>query len=151
MTETKNHSETYKYFLKYKDDPEYKKRKAINDHNYYLRNKDKCLNRIKRYLATNQDKVVKYRNKYRNEVIQLLGSKCVNPFNIDHASFERDPDYIKCLQIDHVKGHGKQEIESFSHNNAYYKHVLEKIESGSKDYQLLCANCNWLKRFKNKE
>jgi hypothetical protein len=137
--------------LKYKDDPEYKKRKAINDHNYYLRHKEKCLSKRKLYLSKNQDKVTKYRNKCRNEVIQLLGSKCSNPFNIDHTPFENETDYIHCLQIDHINGKGKREINSFSYNRAYYKFVLAQLKAGSKDYQLLCANCNWLKRYKNKE
>jgi hypothetical protein len=148
----KQHSKNYKYYLKHKNDPEIKKQKAISDHNYYLKHKDECLNRIKRYLSKNKDKVAKYRNKYRNEIIQLLGVKCANPYNIDHTSFERELDYIFCLQIDHTHGHGKIEIDSFSHDRKqYYKHILEEIKSGSKDYQLLCANCNWLKRHKNNE
>jgi hypothetical protein len=33
----------------------------------------------------------------------------------------------------------------------YYMEVLGKIKSGSKDYQVLCANCNQVKRFKQNE
>jgi hypothetical protein len=72
-------------------------------------------------------------------------------FNIDHTPFENETDYIHCLQIDHINGKGKREINSFSYNRAYYKFVLAQLKAGSKDYQLLCANCNWLKRYKNKE
>lgn len=33
----------------------------------------------------------------------------------------------------------------------YFKQVLKDIQNGSENYQLLCANCNWLKRKMNHE
>ena len=29
--------------------------------------------------------------------------------------------------------------------------MLKKVIDGSKDYQVLCANCNWIKKVDNKE
>jgi hypothetical protein len=89
------------------------------------------------------------RLKDRIEIIQLLGSKCANPYNIDHTGFEKSGYYGFCLQIDHINGHGIQDKKT-SQNN-YYVIVLNKIRAGSKDYQLLCANCNWIKRHINNE
>jgi len=34
---------------------------------------------------------------------------------------------------------------------SYYRFILNEIKAGSKDYQLLCANCNWIKKFEEKE
>ena len=54
----------------------------------------------------------------------------------------------RTLQIDHISGNGKLEIMSFKNRTDYYCHVLENKEN---KYQLLCANCNWIKRYENKE
>ena len=82
----------------------------------------------------------KYVKKVKDEIFSLLGNKCAR------CGFD-DP---RALQIDHINGNGTQERQNFSQYK-YYKHVLERILLGSKDYQLLCANCNWIKREENKE
>ena len=89
---------------------------------------------------------LKIHRKLRLKVITLLGGKCSNPFNIDHSSFEKEPDYINSLQVDHINGGGVKERKKLGSNGMYYK-VLKNSEG----YQLLCANCNWIKRWKNKE
>ena len=90
----------------------------------------------------------KYKNKLKEEIITLLGSKCANPFNLNHGDFINDK---RLLQIDHVKGGGRKEIKRFKNHTLYLMFVLKQIKSGSKDYQLLCANCNWIKRIENNE
>jgi hypothetical protein len=83
----------------------------------------------------------KYRKGLRNKILTLLGNECANPYNIKHGDFLKD---VRCLQIDHVNNNGRKETIKKS-RTSYYLFVLKKIKSGSKDYQLLCANCNWLK------
>lgn len=63
----------------------------------------------------------------------------------------KDP---RALQIDHVDGHGVAEIvyhQERAGKVAYYKKVIRSIAMGEKKYQLLCANCNWIKRWENGE
>lgn len=86
------------------------------------------------------------RRKVHIEVIQLLGGKCSNP----NCLVPNRCSDIRCLQIDHVNGDGYKERISKG-AEMYYKHILKQIKTGSKDYQLLCANCNWIKRFENGE
>jgi hypothetical protein len=80
------------------------------------------------------------------EIFTLLGGQCANPFG-QHKEPYTD---IRALQIDHVNGNGKKDIGSKC-RTTYYRKVLEQIKNGSKDYQLLCANCNWIKRITNNE
>lgn len=87
------------------------------------------------------------RRKLRAEIIQLLGGKCINPYNIDHGEFFA---FLECLQIDHVHGDGNK-TRGKKGSEMYLKHILTEIKAGSKDYQLLCANCNWIKRHRNNE
>jgi len=79
-----------------------------------------------------------YRNKKRQLVIDKLGGVCVICGFSD----------IRALQIDHINGGGhKKKIEK-DHQISLYHEVLK--DDGS-TYQLLCANCNWIKRAENNE
>lgn len=100
------------------------------------------------YAKTHKGNLEKYRLGLRLKVIEKFGGKCANPFNIDHTSFEMEPDYIYCLQIDHVNGGGKKEHNRYKSGTSYLKKVLVDTEG---KYQLLCANCNWIKRHRKNE
>lgn len=57
---------------------------------------------------------------------------------------------IRVLQVDHVFGGGLKEVNNKSKlkdNVRYLKHIKEN----PMNYQLLCANCNWIKRHENNE
>lgn len=77
---------------------------------------------------------------YRANVLEILGLKCCK------CGFED----IRALQIDHVNGGGHKERSNFS-GRSYYKLILGKVLQGSREYQILCANCNWIKRSELKE
>ena len=116
----------------------------------YEEHKQKCFLNSKRYKVNHLEKVSEWnnkakkkcRNKIRLKIFELLGNKCA------YCGFA-DP---RALQIDHVNGGGTNEIKVLGQNRyAYYVHILSEIKDGSKDYQLLCANCNWIKRWENGE
>ena len=54
---------------------------------------------------------------------------------------------MRVLVIDHVEGGGKQDRARFKGPNAFYRHVMEHPAA----YQLLCHNCNHLKRIERAE
>jgi hypothetical protein len=84
-----------------------------------------------------------WRRKKRREVIDALGGKCIKCGCSDW----------RCLQIDHINGGGSIELKEFNKKRIqYYKKILELVLTGKNiDYQLLCANCNWIKKFENDE
>lgn len=75
----------------------------------------------------------KYIRRLRAAVIAVLGGRCVRCAFTD----------VRALQIDHVEGGGTQERRSLS-GAALCRKILRDPASGK--YQLLCANCNWIKR-----
>lgn len=96
------------------------------------------------------DAVIQYRQK-REEVIQHLGGRCANPRcrweNEDGSHGCTDS---LCLQIDHVHGNGAKLRKSASERGTvFYRKVLKTVPG--EHYQLLCANCNWIKRAMNDE
>ena len=110
------------------------------------------LNNMQRYNKKNREERAKQKreitHKHRMEILHLLSDKCSNP---NCAVVGGMTDW-RALQIDHVNGGGNEERKHFQNScTNYYNYVLEQIKAGSKDYQLLCANCNWIKRHKNNE
>lgn len=71
----------------------------------------------------------------RLAAITKLGSHCA------HCGYDKD---VRALQIDHVNGGGRKEIRAIANSERYYKKVLSDT-TGS--YQVLCANCNQIKKF----
>jgi len=88
-----------------------------------------------------KERMEKYNKEIRMKVIELLGGKCIKcGFNDWRA-----------LQIDHVHGGGCKERKTIRDTHTYYYHVIKEVQSGNKDYQLLCANCNQIKKYEKKE
>lgn len=80
-----------------------------------------------------------YQSRVRKATITLMGGKCVK------CGF----DDFRALQIDHIKGGGTKDRKEIT--KLYTKFVMESILNKEDKYQLLCANCNWIKRGENKE
>lgn len=120
-----NHHETYKRLrAEYSNRPEVKEARA----------KRRAVNKEKSRINcrdTNQ--------KYRNLLLDRLGNKC------KRCDFSD----IRALQFDHIYADGPLE-HTTSRNYQYYKKILE-MENPESRYQILCANCNWIKRAENNE
>lgn len=126
-------------------------RKKYDAEKYRTQTK-KCKDWCKNYHAKHKEKIHERKQRKfherRNEIIQLLGGKCANPFNLPHPDWCNDP---RLLQIDHIDGDGTEERRRINCYDRYLILVLESIKRGEKKYQLLCANCNWIKRYEKKE
>jgi hypothetical protein len=109
-----------------------KNRKAIcrQHHEYYVEHRDALIVRS-----------INYTVQKREAIITALGGKCCR------CSFSD----IRALQVDHVNGDGYKERRKYGNGYKNYKRILEQVLSGSKDYQVLCANCNQIKKIENNE
>jgi hypothetical protein len=84
--------------------------------------------------------IMVYQKDVHKRAIEVLGGKCIKCGFID----------IRALQIDHIHGGGLKELRKNGNYAIYYK-IVKDPEKAKEDYQVLCANCNWIKRFENKE
>lgn len=82
-----------------------------------------------------------YLRKVRLMAINSLGGKCVRCGFSD----------IRALQIDHIKGSGSRERKERNYKGNFHMHVIKSFLNNENKYQLLCANCNWIKRHENNE
>jgi len=120
------------------------RRRAQIKHNQWIRehpkeNAERCLRTYYKFKDKINQGRKKLRDKLKTEIIELLGGKCVKCGYIGVA-----------LQIDHVNGGGCKERRQLGVYR-YYKKILKEIKSGSREYQLLCANHNWEKKFERGE
>ena len=82
-----------------------------------------------------ENRFLKHYYKLKAAAYDALGNKCkICGFND-----------IRALQIDHVNGFDKTE------GKRNLQKVYGEILTGSTSYQILCANCNWIKRLTNNE
>jgi hypothetical protein len=107
----------------------------------YHKNPEWYANYRKEYSANNRQALRDYqenlRHTLREQALEVLGSKCVKCGSIDKRFFH----------IDHINGGGCREKRLAGTNQTNYKKIL----ANPKDYQILCVEDNWLKRYENNE
>ena len=57
----------------------------------------------------------------------------------------------RALQVDHTNGGGRRETIKNGTAIQRWKVMKERFIATPEKYQLLCANCNWIKRYENNE
>ena len=111
---------------------------------YRVENREKIVQLRREYEQKNKEKNNKYRRDWirnswkalRDKIITNYGGMCAR------CGF---PDW-RALQIDHIYGGGSREKKNYQ----YYKNLATQKMDNNK-YQLLCANCNWIKRYEQGE
>jgi len=107
---------------------------------YRDKHKEKIRSKARRHYHRWAQKYHAQRQVRRKEMIDILGGHCVK-CGIDD---------IRVLQIDHINGGGIKEIRHHS-QEWLYKRVIKSFQKGENKYQLLCANCNWIKKWEKNE
>lgn len=114
---------------------------------WYQDNREIKIQNVLQYQKDNKESVNAQHRKWYDERKQkaliLLGGKCSNPFNLPHPDWCNDS---RCLQFDHIKGGGNNQRRHLGSIA-----ILSYILKHPKEFQLLCANCNWIKRYLNEE
>lgn len=80
-----------------------------------------------------------WQKRIRMAALKILGDKC------SKCGFD---DY-RVLQIDHILGGGSKDRQIATRN--FNKIVIESALKNEGKYQILCANCNWIKRYERNE
>lgn len=102
----------------------------------------------KPYLGGRNACLRRQHQRYKNKAFFMLGNKCANPacqwLNGDGSRGCTDK---RCLQIDHIVPVSSNKLNKRRTTFICYREIIK----GSKEYQLLCANCNWIKNRENNE
>jgi hypothetical protein len=119
---------------KYKNDPKFKLRKDTAN---------KILKSTREFKDKRNLREKRLREYWREELINVLGGFICKECGYKISKIP--------LQIDHIKGNGRRERRKNSDTSRYYKMYAVKPELARKTLQVLCANCNQIKKFENKE
>lgn len=118
--------------------------RSIKRKNHYLTNGDTVRASVKAWKDNHPEQKKSHQKSYRArlkaKVYALLGGKCAwsGCDWVDH----------RALQIDHKNGDGSKERADGMVGTTFLRKVLE---DGGVNYQLLCANHNWVKRVEQNE
>ncbi len=118
----------------------YRKKHAEQQRKYYQEHRQEQRDYHKIHYVTHRDQHratmrcyhEKAQRAWKEKVFDLLGEVCARCGYADR----------RALQIDHIHGGGNNERKNIS-GFALFRQI---IETGGAGYQVLCANCNWLKR-----
>jgi len=98
----------------------------------------------KKWFLVNREKYNKRLKKdfvfWREQLFDLLGRKCVR------CGFDKD---IRALQFDHINGGGGKERQKYG--GGFCRYYAKRPILAITKLQILCANCNWIKRYEKKE
>ena len=84
-----------------------------------------------------------YTMKRRLELMDVLGGKICSS-----CGYKEN---VLALQIDHKNGGGADEVRGFKGNSTMYRFYISNPDLARHKLQVLCANCNMIKRHENKE
>lgn len=89
----------------------------------------------------------RYNDKMREAIIEFFGSHCMQCGFGDH----------RALQLDHINGDGhvlndwRRGCRPKWDLRTRYTFIMEHPDEARQTLQLLCANCNWIKRVEQRE
>lgn len=79
--------------------------------------------------------------KYRTDLLNSLGGKCIQCGFSD----------MRALQLDHINGGGGKELRAFKNQYRMYRFYTEHPDIAKEKVQVLCANCNTIKKIEAHE
>lgn len=127
------------YYKQYYKEHSKEKIAYINDWN--KNNKKKLLLYHKKYQKEYR-KTHGYKNRHteqRMKLLQLLGNKCIR------CGFSDS----RALQFDHIDDDGYLDKINLKSTRGMMYFYYRNPEIAKKKLQIMCANCNWIKRFEN--
>ena len=65
--------------------------------------------------------------------------------------FACDENRLECLSIDHIEGGGTKQRKELGITGSYQFYVWLRRQNYPEGYQVLCMNCQFVKRFRNYE
>jgi hypothetical protein len=117
-------------------------------HKYYLRNKERVIERTNQWREMNKDKVIKYSKKYRTG-LKVNALKAYSDNEVECACCgEKEIDFL-CL--DHIDNNGSQERKekNYGLGTSFLKWLKVNNYPKNLRLQVLCFNCNMSKRIQN--
>jgi len=117
---------------------------AKRTNNYYHAHRTEALKRMKKYHVQHREQCLRrtrrWMSKLRLKVMQHYSSNlCCRYCGFNDT---------RALQIDHIDGGGRKHARSIGEHNLYSWLKKNNYPDG---FQILCANCNMIKRSENEE
>lgn len=105
----------------------------------YVKHREKRLLYYKEYYDSEEGKIAhkRSRDKLRNDLIILLGARCIIC----------NEDDVRVLEFDHIDGNGNHERKTFGGTRNMITYYRRHIDEAKIKLQLLCCNCHAIKSY----
>ena len=138
----------------------HKEEQRVYTKNYYIKNKKRILKRCKKWYLKNKKKMEKYKKIWRlknherilktgNAHRQQVKKECFFHYSPDMKCQHCGYSDIRTLSIDHIDGKGA--FHRRKDKNCRNIYVWLKEREYPSGFQVLCMNCQWIKRVENNE
>jgi hypothetical protein len=111
---------------------------------YHAANRTRLIDASRRWKQKNRSRANELNAesalRQKRRCFALYGSRC------NRCGFEDE----RALQIDHINGPGDDRGSIYRGGQKLYAAIL-RGDRARDNHQLLCANCNWIKRYENEE
>ena len=114
------------------------------DKQYYIEHKKKIIRRVTKWVSMNKEKrklnYTRYIRRIKDKVVSHYSpmKRCIKCGFLD----------IRALSMDHINGKGTQHRKTIKGRNFYVWLLKNGFPKG---FQVLCMNCQFIKRHENKE
>lgn len=123
---------------------------------YYQNDRPNRLKKMKEYRKKNKE-IMKLSDKRckRNiklDLYKILGGsrcQCKSKNCLHNERCKIDDERVS--QVDHINGGGYQELKRFNTHYTMWNWYRKHPKLAKKRLQILCANCNWVKRMNRRE
>lgn len=111
---------------------------------YYQTHREQQIAKVKKWVVENRAKVrASTKTRRQRDKVDTLSHYSGSPPYCQRCGFSD----LRALQIDHVNGGGVKHLHGIG-EHIYYWLRSHNYPDG---YQVLCANCNWIKRAERDE
>lgn len=149
-----------KFDIKYNDKIEYQREwRRVNKDKYRQQKIRQNISQIERRKQNPEPfKIIAKRTYYKNKerilkthsdyliIIRVKIHKILNHSSCVFCGFS----IWSALQFDHINGGGNKMRREFNSGRAMYRYYIKNPEIARKELQVVCANCNFIKRNKDR-
>lgn len=135
------------------EEPKSPRRKYMQDYFAKPENYEKLKKQVALYWRNHPEKRRPQWKILKNKLIEILGITKCYCISMDccHGNEPCNIIDLRVLQFDHINGGGTQESKNMGGNMKMLAYYINHPEEAKEKLQLLCANCNRMKVYRNNE
>lgn len=124
---------------------------TISSKKYRVIHRDRINAYSRRYRSENRERMLMLSRAWMHNKRLVAITKIAKVHRTTICCMRCGVSDLRTLQIDHINGGGTRELRLANHNSVLNAILASSEEKVRGQYQILCANCNMIKKEENRE